>query len=69
MHFLYGISGKAALIPLWGTLIGMGLELLVFDFIIVLLGRNKRLRKFFAIRGYYFDYDFQDEWNDKVTDL
>jgi hypothetical protein len=69
MHLLYGISGKVALIPLWGTLIGLGIDLLIVDFVIVLLGRNKRLRNWFAIRGYYFDYNFQDEWNDKVTDL
>ena len=63
---LYGVSGTGSLIPLWGPLIGLGVELLIADFIIVLLGKNKRLRKYFSMRGYYFDYDFQDQWNDKI---
>lgn len=64
MVLLYGIEGPDSLIPLWATLIGMGAELLVADFVIVLLGKNKKLRNCLSLRGYYFDFDFQDKWND-----
>lgn len=64
MVLLYGIEGSNSLIPLWATLIGMGVELLLADFVIVLLGKNQKLRNCLSLRGYYFDYDFQDKWND-----
>ena len=69
MVILYGVSGTGSLIPLWGPLIGIGVEFFVADIIIVLLGKNKKLRKFLSMRGYYFDYDFQDQWNDKIAKM
>jgi hypothetical protein len=69
MVLLYGLEGKDSLIPLWSTLIGIGVDLFVVDFLIVLLGKSVFLRKWFAVRGYYFDYDFQDKWDDKMKDL
>ena len=44
----------------------MGVEFLFIDFVIVCLGNSIMLRNWFSKRGYYFDYDFQDEWDDKT---
>ena len=66
MVLLYGLEGQKSFIPLYATLIGFGLDLFVADFVIVCLGNNQMLRNWFSIRGYYFDYDFQDQWDDKI---
>ena len=66
---LYGNEGKNAFIPLWTTLIGLAIDLLLVDVLIVCLGKSLMLRKWFAIRGFYFDYDFQDKWNDKMKGM
>ena len=69
MILLYEVTGKESLWALWGTLACLGIDLLFLDFLIVLLGRSESLRKWFAIRGFYFDYDFQEEYFKHIQDL
>ena len=44
-------------------------DLLILDVIIVLIGKSEKARNWFAIRGFYFDYDFQEEYNKVIDDL
>ena len=54
------------MVPLYATLMAFGFDLFIADFVIVCLGNSLMLRNWFSVRGYYFDYDFQDQWDDKV---
>jgi hypothetical protein len=54
---------------LYGILICWGIDSFFLDFIIVLLGKSEKLRGWFSIRGFYFDYDFQEEYNRVIDDL
>ena len=65
---LYGIETSKLMLVLYGTLICMGANWLFLDFIIVLLGSSECLRNFFSCKGFYFDFDFQEKWNDKIDD-
>ena len=69
MHLLYGLMGRDAFIPLFATLLGRGIEWSIADWVIVFIGKNRRIRKWFEVRGYYFDYKFQDKWDDVCGDL
>lgn len=69
MVFMYGIPLEKSVLAVYGTLICIGIDLLILDFVIALLGKSEGLRNCLSIRGFYFDYDFQIDWNKHIDDL
>lgn len=61
-HLLYGIPFDRSGSAFYATLAGIGIELLILDFFVVLFGKFDTMRKWFSVRGYYFDYNFESDW-------
>lgn len=66
MFLLYGIPFSKAGPAFYATLAGVAAELLILDFFVVLFGKSECMRKFFKVRGYYFDFDFQERWDQLI---